>query len=361
MILHLTKKLADKLKISAAPMTAEDNFYSWRANYVQESGFRFVVFMNDASRFTVVINEAKVTKLKKLSELFIQTLRETFLALGVNQEVAERYIVELGEITYAKNSDRQKTAQLNKNAETAWWSLRDIRGDVELSVYANKTIYKESNSEEYFYPKEKMLELLGRYGLPVRKCRAFDLKVRLDLDGKDAIRRLRVPANITFERLHKLLQKSFGWRNYHLYNFGLFKEWSKDYYAKPDVELVLESDQYDAYEANPEAKSMTGVRLSDYVPEYNKILYTYDYGDDWHHYIEVERFIDDCEEELPILLSGAGDAPPEDVGGPGGFGDFLEIIADPKHEDYEHITQWAKSQWWRPFDFETIAKRVNGK
>ena len=81
---------------------------------------------------------------------------------------------------------------------------------------------------------------------------------------------------------------------------------------------------------------MAGVKLCDYLPMYNKILYRYDYGDDWHHYIEVENIIEDCGDSLPILLSGDGDAPPEDVGGAGGFAEFLEVMADPGHEDYEH-------------------------
>ena len=359
MTLHITKKLADKLKLAPAPQEAGDALYSWRANYVQGHGFHFVVFMNDASRFTVVINEAKAAKLKKLPELFLHTLRETLLAFSVNPEVIEQYIADAGSVTYTKNSDRKKTAQLNKSTDTVWYSLRDYTDDVDLSVRvsAETTV----GSDEKFVPAEKFLELLGRYGLPVRKCRAFDLNVRFDLDGRDALRRLRVPANLSFERLHKLLQTAFGWKNCHLYSFGLFKEWSGNYYARPDVELVVESDQYDAYEANPDAKPVAGVKLSDYVPEYTKILYAYDFGDDWHHYIDVERGIDDCEEELPVLLSGEGDAPPEDVGGIGGFAQFLGIIADPAHEDYEHMTQWAKSQGWGPFDFETVAERVRGR
>ena len=359
MILHLTKKLADKLKLLPKPQTAADELFSWRANYVQGHGFRFVVFMNDSSRFTVIINDAKAAKLKKLPELFIRVLRETLLALCVNSEVVDRYIAELGEITYSKNADRKRTAQLNKNADSAWWALRDLRDDTELSVYANGMFYNTPGIvDESFKPKEKMLGLLGRYGLPVRKFRAFDLNVKLDLDDRSAVRRLRVPANITFERLHKLLQAAFGWNDYHLYNFGLFKEWGEKYYALPDVELVLESDQYDAYEANLEARPMTGLKLSDFAPEYKKILYLYDFGDGWHHYIEIENIIDDCEEELPILLSGEGDSPPEDVGGSGGFADFLEIIADPEHEDYQQMTEWAKSQWWKQFDFEMAARRV---
>jgi hypothetical protein len=355
MVLHITKKLADKLKLSPAPATAADGLFSWRANYVQEHGQRFVVFMNDASRFIVVINGAKMAKLKRLPDLFIQTLRETLRSFGVDPEVIDRYIAEAGETAYAKNADRKKTAQLNKSADTAWWSLRDYDGDVDLSVCASST--KIFSTDESFTPKDKMLNLLGKYGLPVLKFHAYDLNVRLELGGRDAVRRLRVPASISFKRLHRVLQAAFGWTNHHLYNFGLLKEWSEDYFAQPDVELVLSEDDF---EINPDARLMTGVKLSDYVPEYRKILYTYDYGDNWQHYIEVDNIIDGCSEDLPLLLSGEGDAPPEDVGGTGGFAEFLEVIADPGNEDYEHMTAWVKMQWWKPFDFEATARQVKG-
>jgi len=354
MVLHLTKKLAEKLKMSPKPVTAADEFLSWRANYVQEHGFRLVVFMNDASRFTVVINDAKAVKLKKLPEHFIQTLRDTLL-VSINPEVVDRYIADLDEITYAKNANRKRTSQLIRNAESACYALRDFSGNVELSLAANNTIYNYAGKDDAIVPKKKMVELLGKYGLPVRKCCAFDLNVRLALDGKDAVRRLRVPANITFNILHRLLQKAFGWKNYHLFRFGLYKEWKKDLYADPDVELVISEEDI---EINPEARLMEGVKLSDYVPEYIKIIYHYDYGDNWYHFIEVENIINNCEEELPVLLSGEGDSPPEDVGGPGGYADFLEIIADPEHGDYRETKEWAEAQWWGPFDFEMTARLI---
>ncbi|MDR2525842.1 MAG: plasmid pRiA4b ORF-3 family protein [Oscillospiraceae bacterium] len=356
MTLHLTKKLADKLKLAPEPQTDADALYSWRANYIQEHGYRFVVFMNDASRFMVVINEAKVAKLKKLPELFVQTLRESMLAFSVNPEVIERYFAEAGELSYARNADRKMTAQLNKSTDSAWGSLRNYSEDVDLSVCASAAAI--FGADETYKPKDKFLGLLERYGLPVRKSRALDLNVRLYLDGKDALRKLRVPASLSFEKLHKLLQAAFGWANCHLYSFGLFAKWPEEYEDQPVVELVVESDQYDAYEANPNAKSIAGVKLSDYVPEYTKIVYLYDFGDNWLHFIEVERVFEDCAEELPVLLSGAGDAPPEDVGGTGGYAEFLEIMADPAHEDYEEMTEWAKSQWWKPFDLEVVKRRV---
>jgi hypothetical protein len=358
MILHITKKLAEKLKINVtSEMAAVDEFHSWRANYVQEQGFRFVVFMNDASRFTIVINEAKAAKLKKLNELFIQTLRDTMLAFGINPEVAERYIAEMGEIAFSKNSDRKKTAQLNKCVESSWWCVENLTGDFEISVHANKIgFYNFTGEGEPFKPEERMVELLGRYGLPVRKCRAFDLEVRLNLASKDCIRRLRVPASISFMQLHELLQKAFEWHNYHLFYFGILKKDKKGYRTDPVVELVTEIEQREECGSNTRTKPMTGVKLSDYLPEYKKILYVYDYGDDWRSIVSVVNVIDNCEEELPILLSGEGDSPPEDVGGLAGFADFQEIISNPEHEEYEDTIAWAKKQWWSPFDFEKAAR-----
>ncbi len=355
MIIHLTKKLADKLKLDPAVEAPADALLSWRANYIQEYGRRFVVFMNDASRFTVVVNDAKASKFKELPKLFIENLRKTLAAAGINSEVIDAYIADLGEVKYAKNSDRKKTAQLNKNVELVWWALENIDDDIELAMVANRGVYNTSGMDEVIFPYEKMSELLGRYKLPVYKCLALDLNVRLDLDGKDAIRKLRVPDSITFAQLHKILQAAYEWKDCHLYSFGLFKRWSDNSYAHPDIELVAtEAD----LEINPDAKIMIDIKLSDYIPEYRKILYNYDFGDDWRHFIEVENVIDDCEEKLPILLDGTGNAPPEDVGGAGGFEEFLRVIADPKDEDYEDMKSWAESQWWAPFNFDRVAWRV---
>jgi len=223
-------------------------------------------------------------------------------------------------------------------------------------VFASSILCGSSDKDgDYYVPGERILDLLGRYSLPVRKFRALDLRVCLDLFDREAVRCLRVPANISFDNLHRLLQKAFGWRNRHLHSFGMFKEWNSNPYGKPDIELFTDEGSFDI---NPEAMPASGKTLADFVPEYNKILYNYDFGDDWRHYIEVENIIEGCEEKLPRLFSGEGDAPPKDVGGSGGFANFLEVIANPSHEEYEHMKSWSESQRWKPFDFEWVASTI---
>ena len=244
---------------------------------------------------------------------------------------------------------------LNKACDNAWYSTNKYSDDAWLSAFSSHLNVGQYGTEDRSKPSAVFLDMLSKYELQIRRSRAFSLNVRLDLDGRDAVRSLHVPANITFEQLHKILQAAFKWKDYHLYSFGMFKEWSENYYANPDVELIMYEDEFDS---SPDAKMVTGVKLSDYIPEFNKILYSYDFGDDWHHYINVVGVLDDCNEELPVLVSGEGDSPPEDVGGPGGFADFLEILSNPEHEEYEQLSRWAKSQWWKPFDFDSVARSV---
>jgi hypothetical protein len=52
----------------------------------------------------------------------------------------------------------------------------------------------------------------------------------------------------------------------------------------------------------------------------------------------------------PACLAGARAAPPEDVGGSSGYEEFLEAIADPKHEEHDHMISWVGY----PFDPEAL-------
>ena len=80
----------------------------------------------------------------------------------------------------------------------------------------------------------------------------------------------------------------------------------------------------------------------------------YDFGDFWHHYIETEEILKDYKSNKPTLLEGEGKAPPEDVGGPGGFSEFMGIISNPDYEDYETMQEWAESQRFKEYDPKKI-------
>ncbi|WP_404429533.1 plasmid pRiA4b ORF-3 family protein [Sutcliffiella horikoshii] len=99
-------------------------------------------------------------------------------------------------------------------------------------------------------------------------------------------------------------------------------------------------------------KMEDGYKLKDFTG--SKIVYNYDFGDDWKHIIEVEDVINDYTVNFPICTDGEGNAPPEDVGGEMGFETFLSIRENPKHPDYRQTNEWGEMQGYVEFDKDEV-------
>ncbi len=156
--------------------------------------------------------------------------------------------------------------------------------------------------------------------------------VRFKVTLKDVepvvMRRLEVPLKIRLDRLHLVLQAAMGWTNTHLYVFtagGM--SW-----GLPDPDFGDEDLPADK-STLLDILDDTGART---------IHYLYDFGNGWDHVIKIERILDAVPmTPYPMLLAAEGRCPPEDVGGPPGYQDFLEILADPDHEEHEQMLTWC--------------------
>ncbi|MFG6519346.1 plasmid pRiA4b ORF-3 family protein, partial [Sulfitobacter sp. 1A13496] len=72
----------------------------------------------------------------------------------------------------------------------------------------------------------------------------------------------------------------------------------------------------------------------------------YDFGDNWHHVIKIEKIDGSIAgAAYPRLVRAIGACPPEDVGGFSGYADFLEAMADPKHEEHGQMLEWYGGQF----------------
>ena len=58
----------------------------------------------------------------------------------------------------------------------------------------------------------------------------------------------------------------------------------------------------------------------------------------------------DPDMEYPAFVDGAGRCPPEDVGGPDGFMDFLEAVPDSAHEQHRDIVLYFASRFLDEFN-----------
>ncbi len=70
------------------------------------------------------------------------------------------------------------------------------------------------------------------------------------------------------------------------------------------------------------------------------LTYLYDFGDGWEHTVKIER-IEPPQPAVtyPVLIEALGRCPPEHVGGPPGYEEFLAALADLGHERHSEMVE----------------------
>ena len=175
--------------------------------------------------------------------------------------------------------------------------------------------------------------------------RLYLLKIEL-LNIEPAIwRRFVVPASITLDRLHYVIQMVMGWDDDHPYAFTIKrKTYMED--LEPEYD-VLESSEYS---------------LGDLVKRKRGIIYyLYDFGDKWDHKIVVEdsRYNDpELKSEL-VCHDGERACPPEDVGGDYGYYMYCQALENPDDESYQSYREWIRDDFDPGrFDIESVNRQL---
>ena len=147
----------------------------------------------------------------------------------------------------------------------------------------------------------------------------YQFKVQLKNISKPPVwRKIIIPADFTFQRFHDVIQTVFGWEDYHLFEFQ-----DKEYQCTIRIAVPFEDD----FDFDVNTLDASKVRLSDlFIGNFRKLLYVYDFGDNWVHEITLEKIFDDKRKEA-FCLSGKGNCPPEDCGGIWGYENLLELHA----------------------------------
>jgi len=171
------------------------------------------------------------------------------------------------------------------------------------------------------------------------------LKLRITIPDiePEIWREILIKNDITFKKLHEIIQLSFGWTNSHLYNFDV----NGILFSMPDKEF--ENNDLDAKN-----------KITEFLIEKGqKALYTYDFGDYWEHEIEI---VDVLKKEkgirYPKCLDGRRNGPPEDCGGIPGYEDVIDALTSKDKGEYEDLLEWLGNYDPEKFDIDKINKAI---
>jgi pRiA4b ORF-3-like protein len=131
------------------------------------------------------------------------------------------------------------------------------------------------------------------------------VKVNLHGAKTPVWRRLEIPSAMTLDLAHQVLQAAFDWSGYHLHCFetvcGEYGDPSRD-------------DDWSERGESCDESAATLAQVA--TAQKAKVVYVYDFGDDWRHDIVVEKIQPAAPGvSYPRCTGGRGETPAEDSGG----------------------------------------------
>ena len=179
--------------------------------------------------------------------------------------------------------------------------------------------------------------------------RLYQFKITLQDVEPTIWRRIHVKG-CTLHKLHEHIQAAMGWTNSHLYEFEI------------DGERYGNPSRLDDRISDFQCVDSTKVQISEIVPQSASrfwFFYRYDMGDRWEHEILFEGCLPAATgQRYPLCVEGEMNCPPEDVGGFTGYAEFLEALADPKHEMHDDFVEEVGDFDWQKFDAEERTKAM---
>ncbi|MGE3595784.1 MAG: plasmid pRiA4b ORF-3 family protein [Dehalococcoidia bacterium] len=167
--------------------------------------------------------------------------------------------------------------------------------------------------------------------------------IRVELFGIEPLvwRRVRVMPSTTLAALHRVLQVVMGWQDTHLHQFRI----GRLRIGEPDR-------QEDAKDLEDEREWTVADVVKAGASEFE---YLYDFGDDWTHRLVIETNAPKVVGSGALCLAGENACPPEDVGGPPGYEEFLAAMANSKHRRHREFAEWCGGVWDpKAFDLNAV-------
>lgn len=323
------------LYVGKAPASPLD---TWYVNLLRISRRKCVLFTHGETLFSFLSFDASKPRLKHLDKVFREVLKEVMVQERFEPSAISQLQSGNEEVRYAKTDNRSVLGSMNDLASL--YEHHILRGggvddcDIPATILKlNRVPFSRLGGS---YAIEKFAGLLGVQRLvridelpvaPAGSGAVYQLLVNLRGSEPAVWRRLLVQ-DTTLDKLSDYLIAAMGWMGGHLHVFTA----GGQHFSIPDPEWYGEN-----------LLDESTVKLSDIVSvKQSGFIYEYDLGDSWQHEVVVEHIgPPEPGRRYPICLEGALACPPEDVGGIGGFYEFLQAIGDRSHPEHKYLLEWA--------------------
>jgi hypothetical protein len=309
----LCRKLAEKLAAKRPSPLLRGEFRTWACGVIRTIGW--VNFLDDRS-------QTPHLKLPLIDQ-----------ALGVAESTGQGKAKAIRQMLKIHQFDHRWTLPSRWESNPLIWTLQDSNGfmiDIrQQPVAMQRAAFKQGLIP--YVPADRATAAVQERIATSESRRLFQFKIILRGAEPVIWRRIQV-LDDTLDKLHEHIQVAMGWSNSHLHHF--FIEGRR----RGDPELL--DDDIEPFDGCDSTKTLISELLQlDRAPV--SFEYHYDFGDSWVHDVQFEGSpAPQPGGAYPQCLEGERACPPEDVGGVGGYAEYLGAIADPSHERHREMLDW---------------------
>lgn len=165
MLLHCTRKLADKLpEVAATPLVESSPLGSWHAHLVRYDRRQCVLFCHDDTRYCLFLPGLVKTDFAELGRQHRELFLASLVVLKVPQALLDRVAISLGPARFDRATDRSVLGSMRTAALDLDWLIHDVHvldcNPLAVSVKLNER--PTSIKRTWLFPDRAMLERIDR-------------------------------------------------------------------------------------------------------------------------------------------------------------------------------------------------------
>ena len=323
MILRCTGKVLEEMGV---PKSALDDVsgnchpsQEWYVNMFYFNRKKCLLFTNAATLFSFVAHGVSRSEIRDIEGLFRKRLSKALYDEELKSDQMKSINDRLEAFILAKTVSGSVLASMNdrirhyKFLKSRSMIERDI-DDAGIQCQVNRT---PMGALKYNYPIEcfmamvegKEFERIIPGSLKTRTAYVFEAIMTYYCEGENIMRQIAVSGNKSLLHLARIILYAFNFDCDHC--FGFYGDIHK-HPGREQTEVYEAFVDADVEPTNDCAKSVERTKISSVFKDAGKkMLFMFDYGQDWRFVVELKEKRDTCpEEKLPGVLKSVGEAPP---------------------------------------------------
>jgi hypothetical protein len=141
-VLRFTQNLLKDMKVAPEELEDVPSLLSWHVNIIRLNNRKHILFVNDLSRLSIIIDGVRTAQLNRLMDKFHSTLLNYLVSEGIEQELIDSYMRNAVQMKISKTNNRSVLSTMTEITLYSTGAQKEFENMEEHLKWLNRSIYK---------------------------------------------------------------------------------------------------------------------------------------------------------------------------------------------------------------------------